>query len=473
MSTATETVKSTDLPHIGIVIIGHVDAGKSTTTGHLLLKQGGISQREVDKMETLAKEQGKTGFGFAYVTDNNPSERERGITINCNAKRFFTDNYYYTIIDAPGHNDFVKNMMSGAAQADVAFLLVPATGFEEAIAKGGSGKREGQTRQHADLVNIFGVKQIIVGVNKMDAVKYSEERFNEIRDEMLRMLEDVGYKKPKDRVPIIPMSGFQGENLTVPSTNMPWYKGWDVATGPKTRTKGVTVLDALNDFVKQPKRNTEAALRMPIGGIYSGIKGVGTVIAGRVEQGTLETGTEVVFNPSGCTAKLNSIEMHNEAHARATPGDNVGMSFRGLDKKTNFPAKGDILMPKSDPQANKIVQEFTATVRVYKREGIIKAANDEGKGGYTPIATVCTAAAPCKVTKLLTRCGKKTTHGAEIENPTEISYGDTAKIVFQPQKRMYVEPYKSCERLGRVAVMDGKRVVMVGMINSVVYADRK
>merc|ERR1712093_59939 len=200
--------------HVSIVICGHVDAGKSTTTGNLIFSLGGINEREMEKLKKEAEALGKSSFAFAFYMDRQKDERERGVTISCTTKEFFTKNYHYTIIDAPGHRDFIKNMISGASQADVALLMVPANkgGFETSIQKGNHKKNEvqGQTRQHAHLLHLLGVDQIIVGINKMDdkSVNYSKDRFMEIKEEISKMLMKTGFKMK--RIPFIPMSGFKG-----------------------------------------------------------------------------------------------------------------------------------------------------------------------------------------------------------------------------------------------------------------------
>merc|ERR1711981_1316502 len=238
---------STEKEHLSIVICGHVDSGKSTTTGRLLFELGGLPERELEKLKQEAERLGKGSFAFAFYLDRQKEERERGVTISCTTKEFFTDSKHYTIIDAPGHRDFIKNMLSGACQADVALLMVPANkgGFETAIQKGDHKKSEvqGQTRQHARLLHLLGVEQIVVGVNKMDdkSVNFSEERYKEIIDEVRKMLTKIGFKIKK--IPFIPISGFKGDNLTERSTNMNWYKGFEVKV-KKDIAKGYTLLDA-------------------------------------------------------------------------------------------------------------------------------------------------------------------------------------------------------------------------------------
>jgi elongation factor 1-alpha len=208
-------------PHLSLVVIGHVDCGKSTTTGHLIYQLGGIDKRTIEKFEKEAAELGKRSFKYAWVLDNLKAERERGITIDIALWKFESPKYSFTVIDAPGHRDFIKNMITGTSQADVALLIVDASkgGFEAGISK------DGQTREHALLAHTLGVKQMIVGVNKMDdrSVRFSQERFNEIKQEVSAYLKNLGYKPAK--IPFVPISGWFGDNMIDRSTNMPWYKG--------------------------------------------------------------------------------------------------------------------------------------------------------------------------------------------------------------------------------------------------------
>ncbi|EER00160.1 elongation factor 1-alpha, putative, partial [Perkinsus marinus ATCC 50983] len=249
--------------HMSIVICGHVDSGKSTTTGRLLFELGGVSEREMEKLKAEADRLGKSSFAFAFYMDRQKEERERGVTIACTTKEFFTETWHYTVIDAPGHRDFIKNMITGASQADVALLMVPADGnFGTAIARGNhkAGEIQGQTRQHARLINLLGVKQLVVGVNKMDSdvAGYKEARYTEIRDEMRNMLGRVGWKKDfvEKCVPILPISGWCGDNLIKKSDKMAWWKGMDVQRTVKDTEKihVETLYDALEKFATVPKR---------------------------------------------------------------------------------------------------------------------------------------------------------------------------------------------------------------------------
>jgi elongation factor 1-alpha len=450
--------------HISLVVCGHVDAGKSTTTGHLIFKLGGISERDMQKLQAEADQQGKSSFAFAYFMDKDKAERERGVTINCTTKEFYTDSYHYTIVDAPGHRDYVKNMITGAGCADVALLLVPAEagGFETAVARGdhSTGEVQGQTRQHARLLGLLGIEKLIVGVNKMDSCNWSEQRFNEIKEEMTKMIQQAGFK-PK-QVPFIPYSGFAGENLVAPTDKMPWYKGWKSNVSKDEVVEGVTLYDALEKMARPPKRFPDKPLRIPINGIYK-IKGVGDVITGRIEQGTLNSGDIVRVAPRGLqNLKVFSIEMHHKTWPNAVPGDNVGMNIKGLDKE-NMPKVGDVISLQTEEL--KAVESFVCQVAVQEHPGQLKP-------GFSPCVHVRTAKSACKMTKINWKMGKKTGN-EKLEDPQFLERGETAEIVFEPQQPIYLEDFDSCQGLGRIAVMDSNQLVMLGKAIKVTYKPYK
>jgi elongation factor 1-alpha len=447
--------------HLGLVVVGHVDAGKSTTTGHLIFQLGGLKDRELAKLKEEAEALGKGSFAFAFFTDRCKEERERGVTIQCTTKEFFTETKHFSLIDAPGHRDFVKNMISGTAQADVALLMVPAHGFEVAIARGDrkTGKIEGQTRQHAMLTNLLGIEQLIVGINKMDSehVNWSESRFNEIRDEVVRMLSQVGWAKKIDEIPVIPLSGLQGDNLTHVSTHMPWYKGFEVTIDGK-KVVGHTLIDALEKVARVPPRRPDAPLRMPVSGVHN-IKGVGDVITGRIEQGTLQKEAKVAFAPVGITGcKVFSIEMHHRRVDQASHGDNVGVNVKGL-KKEKLPKVGDIMVL-DDGNLPTSAKQFTALVAVQEHPGQLKV-------GYTPIVFVRTAHSACKMTKINWKIGKST-NKQKVDNPPHLEQGDQAEVVFEPCQDIYIDKFSECPGLGRVAIMEGNSLVMLGKVTDVV-----
>ena len=464
MSALAESVEKTK-EHISLVVCGHVDAGKSTTTGHLIFKLGGISKREMEKLQAEADQQGKSSFAFAYYMDKGTQERERGVTIDCTTKEFYTDSYHYTIVDAPGHRDYVKNMITGAGCADAALLLVPAEagGFETAVARGdhSSGEVQGQTRQHARLLGLLGIEKLIVGVNKMDSCNWSEQRFNEIKEEMTKMIQQSGFK-PK-QVAFIPYSGYKGENLVEPTDKMSWYKGWKANVSKDEVVEGVTLYDALEKLVRPPKRNPEGSLRIPINGIYK-IKGVGDVITGRIEQGTLNAGDVVRVAPRGIdNLKIFSIEMHHKTWSNAKPGDNVGMNIKGLDKM-NMPKVGDVISLQKDKLLEP-VESFIAQVAVQEHPGQLKP-------GFSPCVHVRTAKSACKMTNIAWKMGKKTGN-EKMESPQFLERGETAEIEFVPQQPLYLESFETCQGLGRIAVMDSNQLVMLGKVISVKYKPYK
>jgi elongation factor 1-alpha len=466
--------------HLGIVIVGHVDAGKSTTTGRLLFELGGLSQRDLDKLKQEAKNLGKESFLFAFFMDKSKDERERGVTIACTTREFFTPSFHYTVIDAPGHRDFIKNMISGASQADVALLMVPANkgGFETSIARGNhkKGQVQGQTRQHARLCHLLGIEQLIVGINKMDdkSVSWSQDRYNEIKGEVEKMLTKIGYKTKK--IPFLPMSGFCGDNLNKPSNNLKWFKGFEVKI-KKEKITGVTLVDALEKCVKPPKRQTKKPFRMPVSGVYK-IKGVGDVITGRIEQGQITPGVDIRFYPTGVGGKAFSLEMHHKNVKLAICGDNIGVNVKGL-KKNDMPKVGDVMCiedPKSDPNPPKVVESFTALVFVQDHPGKLKSAKAEKdaktgetvyKGGFTPSIHIRTAKSPCQMVKIAWKMGKST-NNTKAEGFDFIEAGDQAEVVFKPKMPIVVQPFDVCKPLGRVAAMDSNSLIMLGKVISVV-----
>merc|ERR1712050_170920 len=423
--------------HINIVVIGHVDSGKSTTTGHLIYKCGGIDKRTIEKFEKEAQEMGKGSFKYAWVLDKLKAERERGITIDIALWKFETPKYSFTVIEAPGHRDFIKNMITGTSQADVAVLVIDSSqgGFEAGISK------DGQTREHALLAFTLGVKQMIVACNKMDdkTVKYDEKRYLEIKSEVSSYLKKVGYKPMK--IPFVPISGWEGDNMIDRSTNMGWYKG-------------PYLLEAL-DNVNPPKRPTEKPLRLPLQDVYK-IGGIGTVPVGRVETGVLKAGMVVTFGPLGVTTEVKSVEMHHENVEKAEPGDNVGFNVKNLsvkDIKRGYVASDS----KNDPA--KATEMFVAQVIVFNHPGQIQ-------NGYTPVLDCHTCHIACKFQKLRSKVDKRT--GAVTEDePQNIKSQDAAMVELVPTKPMVVESFSTYAPLGRFAVRDMRQTVAVGVIKEI------
>ncbi|KAI1325672.1 translation elongation factor 1 alpha chain [Xylariaceae sp. FL0255] len=436
-------------PHLNVVVIGHVDSGKSTTTGHLIYKCGGIDQRTIEKFEKEAAELGKGSFKYAWVLDKLKAERERGITIDIALWKFETPKYMVTVIDAPGHRDFIKNMITGTSQADCAILIIAAgTGeFEAGISK------DGQTREHALLAYTLGVKQLIVAINKMDTTKWSEARYQEIIKETTNFIKKVGFN-PKT-VAFVPISGFNGDNMLEITTNAPWYKGWEKEGAKGAKISGKTLLDAI-DAITPPERPFQKPLRLPLQDVYK-IGGIGTVPVGRIETGIIKPGMVVTFAPSQVTTEVKSVEMHHEQLTEGKPGDNVGFNVKNVSVKDI--RRGNVAGDsKNDPPAG--AESFNAQVIVLNHPGQVGA-------GYAPVLDCHTAHIACKFSELLEKIDRRTGKATE-QNPKFIKSGDAAIVKMIPSKPMCVEAFTDYPPLGRFAVRDMRQTVAVGVIKAVV-----
>jgi len=423
--------------HINLVVIGHVDSGKSTSTGHLIYKCGGIDKRAIEKFEKEAAEMGKGSFKYAWVLDKLKAERERGITIDIALWKFETPKYNYTVIDAPGHRDFIKNMITGTSQADVAILIVAAGAgeFEAGISK------EGQTREHALLAHTLGVKQLIIGVNKMDIAEYKESRYKEIKEEVTAFLKKVGFKvdNPKNPIHFIPISGFQGENMIERSAKMPWYKG-------------PYLLEAL-DQMRVPKRPVDKPLRLPLQDVYK-IGGIGTVPVGRVETGVITPGMSICFGPVDKVTDCKSVEMHHEQMTQAFPGDNVGFNIKNVSVKEL--RRGYVASDAKNSPACE-ANSFEAQLIVMNHKNIT--------AGYAPVLDCHTAHVACKFTNLKNKVDRRTNKMTEAE-PKFVKTNEGCDVTMVPQRPMVVESFKEFPPLGRFAVRDMRMTVAVGVIKA-------
>jgi elongation factor 1-alpha len=423
-------------PHLNLIIIGHVDHGKSTTTGHLLYLAGAVDERTIKQYEEEARKLGKETFKFAWILDNLKEERERGLTIDLRFLKFETKKYYFTIIDAPGHRDFVKNMITGASQADGAILVVSAKRgeFEAGIGPGG------QTREHAFLAFTLGVNQLVVAVNKMDdpSVNWGEERFNEVKNEVARLLRMVGYKVEK--VPFVPVSGWTGDNLVKPSDKMPWYKG-------------PTLLEALDVFEVPPKP-IDKPLRIPIQDVYS-ITGVGTVPVGRVETGVLKEGDMVIFMPANKQGEVKSIEMHHQRIPRAEPGDNIGFNVRGI-AKTDI-RRGDVCGHVNNPPT--VARELIGQIIVIYHPTAIAA-------GYTPVMHFHTGQMAVRFVELIKKIDPRTGQVVE-EKPSFLKTGDVALVRLEPLRPISIETYTEFPEIGRFAIRDMGTTIGAGVVKEI------
>lgn len=420
-------------PHLNLIMIGHVDHGKSTMTGHILYRLGYFDEKTMKEIEEQAKKMGKESFRFAWLLDRLKEERERGLTISLSYMKFETKKYFFTIIDAPGHRDFVKNMITGASQADAAILVVSARKgeFEAGMSA------EGQTREHAILARTMGINQLIIAINKMDATEppYSEKRYKEIVEVLSKFLKSIGYDVSK--VPFIPISAWTGENLIERSPNMPWYNG-------------PVLVEAL-DYLVPPAKPIDKPLRIPIQDVYS-ISGVGTVAVGRVESGVLKSGDKVSIMPPALTAEVKSIETHHVKIEKAEPGDNIGFNLKGVERKDI--KRGDVVGPIDSPPV--VADEFTARVMVVWHPTAIAV-------GYTPVIHIHTASVACRISEIVAKLDPRT--GKELEkNPQFIKQGDIAIVKFKPIKPLVVEKYSDFPGLGRFAMRDMGKTIGVGQV---------
>jgi elongation factor 1-alpha len=406
--------------HMNLAFIGHVDHGKSTLVGHLLLQSGVIAEQQLSKGEDK----------FRFVMDKLQEERERGVTIDLAHARFDTPKYEFTIVDCPGHRDFVKNMITGASQADAAVLVVA---IDDGVMP--------QTKEHAFLARTLGINQLIIAINKMDLVDYSEEKYNALKEDVSNLIKTVAYKP--DDIDFIPISAFEGDNITKASENTPWYKG-------------PALVESL-DKLAAPEKPTNLPLRVPVQDVYS-ITGVGTVPVGRVETGVMNRGDNVIFEPPGASGEVKSIEMHHEMLDSAEPGDNVGFNVRGVGK--NDIRRGDVAGHTDKPPA--VAKEFTAQIVVLQHPGVITV-------GYTPVFHCHTAQVACTFLELQKKMNPAT-GAVEEENPDFLKTGNAAIVKVKPTKPMVIEKIKEIPHMGRFAIRDMGQTVAAGMCIDLVPA---
>ncbi len=418
-------------PHLNIVFIGHVDHGKSTTVGRLLFDTGNVDEQSMRKLKEKAEELGKGGFEFAFVMDNLKEERERGVTIDLSHKKFTSPKFDFTIIDAPGHRDFIKNMITGASQADAAVLVIGSEGVQA------------QTKEHAFLARTFGITQLIVACNKMDLNKYDQAKFEAAKKEASTLLQSVGFKV--DKVQFVPLASYLGENIAKKSDKMPWY------TGP-------TLFEAL-DNLTAPEKPTNLPLRLPLQDVYN-ITGIGVVPVGRVETGIVKVGDKVVAVPGregkGITGEVKTIEMHHEQLQQAEPGDNIGFNIRGMTKQDI--TRGDVIGHTDNWPT--VATEFEAQIIVLNHPTVITI-------GYTPVFHIHTAQIACQITAIKKKLNPAT--GETLaENPDFIKNGDAAIVQIKPMQPLVIEKKADIPQLARFAIRDSGATVAAGMCTNLV-----
>ena len=406
--------------HLNLAFIGHVDHGKSTLVGNLLVKAGTINEQQ------LASGEDK----FRFIMDTTKEEQERGVTIDLAHQKFSTKKYDYTVVDCPGHRDFVKNMITGASQADAGVLVVAA---DDGVMP--------QTKEHVFLSKTLGINQLIIGINKMDLVDYSEDKYNELKEEVSNLIKTVGFNPAE--VPFIPLSAFEGDNITEASGNTSWYKG-------------PTLIEAL-DALSAPEKPTDLPLRIPIQDVYS-ITGVGTVPVGRVETGVMKKGENVIFEPAGASGEVKSIEMHHEQFDEAEPGDNIGFNVRGVGK--NDIRRGDVAGHTDN--APTVAKEFDAQIVVLQHPGVITV-------GYTPVFHCHTSQVACTFLELSKKLNPAT-GAVDEENPDFLKTGNAAICKIKPTKPMCLENAKEIPQMGRFAIRDMGQTVAAGLCLNVTPA---
>ena len=427
-----------DKAHLNLIITGHIDNGKSTTMGHFLMDLGVVDERTI---AAHAEESEKTGkgdtFKYAWVMDNIKDERERGITIDLAFQKFETPKYFFTLIDAPGHRDFIKNMITGASEADCAVLVLSAKEGETdtAIAPGG------QAREHAFLLKTLGVNQLIVAINKMDDSNFSEDAFKAAKEKGEKLVKSVGYKV--DAVPFIPVSGWKGDNLVKKSENLSWYNG-------------KTLLEAFDDLTVAEKPIGKP-LRVPIQDVYT-ITGVGTVPVGRVETGKMKAGDKIVIMPSGAPGEIKSIETHHQEMPSAEAGDNIGFNLRGVEKKDI--KRGDVMgTPDSPPN---VAKEFRAQIIVIHHPTAIAP-------GYTPVMHAHTAQVAATITAFEAKINPAT-GAVEEENPKFLKVGDSAIVKITPVRPTPIESFSEFPEMGRFALRDMGATIAAGIVKEITEA---
>lgn len=410
--------------HMNLAMIGHIDHGKSTLLGRLLTEAGAIDPHLIEEYRKKAEAIGKATFEYAWVMDTLKDERERGITIDVAHQRFDTNKYYYTIVDCPGHRDFVKNMITGTSQADAAVLVVDA---KDGIMA--------QTKEHVFLSRTLGVTQLIIAVNKMDRVNYDQKRYEELKKDILALLKTVGYKE--ENVTFLPVSAIDGENVTKRGDKLKWFDG-------------PTLLDAM-DLMTVPEKPIKLPLRIPVQDVYT-ITGVGTVPVGRVETGKLKKGDKIIFEPADKTGEVKTIEMHHEEIPEAVPGDNIGWNVRGISRIDI--RRGDVCGHPDTPPT--VADEFTAQIVVLQHPSAITV-------GYTPVFHCHTAQVASTITEISKKLDPKT--GAVVEeNPDFIKAGDAAIVTIKPTRPLVIERVKEIPQLGRFAIRDMGQTVAAGMV---------
>ncbi|MCC7572387.1 MAG: GTP-binding protein [Candidatus Methanofastidiosum sp.] len=404
-----------DEGYLKFVIVGHVDHGKSTLIGRLLFDSGSIPKEKIDEIKSICDSLGKE-MEFGYVMDHLEEEREQGITIETTQTFFKTKKRNYVIIDAPGHVEFLKNMITGASQAEAAILIVDA---EE-------GVRE-QTKRHAYILSMLGITQVIAVINKMDLISFDREKFESIKADLLNFLREIGIKPSY----IIPISAKNGDFVASSTFNLSWYSG-------------PTVLEALDSFVPK-ERSVEKPLRFAVQDVYNFDK---RIIAGRVESGLLKKDQAVTVLPSGEKTKVKSIEEFLKNPEEAEPGKSIGLTT--LDKL--FVDRGNIIVDSNDSSYN-VTSSFRASIFWMDKMPY--------KLG-TPIMLRCaTQEVMCRVESIIKLIDSSTLE-LLVSDLGVIKNREAADVVIKTDKEIVVDDFLDIPETGRFVL--GKEVTVAGGI---------
>ncbi|XP_069014426.1 HBS1-like protein isoform X1 [Embiotoca jacksoni] len=423
-------------PLLNLVVIGHVDAGKSTLMGHLLYLLGNVNKRTMHKYEQESKKVGKASFAYAWVLDETGEERDRGVTMDVGMTKFETNSKVVTLMDAPGHKDFIPNMITGAAQADVAVLVVDASRgeFEAGFEAGG------QTREHALLVRSLGVTQLAVAVNKMDQVNWQQERFQEITSKLGHFLKQAGFKESD--VFYIPTSGLSGENLVAKSSVSQltsWY----------SRSSLLEQIDAF----KAPQRSVDKPFRLCVSDVFKD-QGSGFCVTGKIEAGYIQTGDKLLAMPPNETCTVKGITLHDEALDWAAAGDHVSLTVTGMDIiKINV---GCVFCDPKEPI--RVCTRFRARILLFNIEVPVTQ-------GFPVLLHYHTVSEPATIRKLISILHK---NGEVLKKkPKCLTKNMSAIVEIQTQRPVSLELYKDFKELGRFMLRYVGSTIAAGIVTEI------
>ncbi|KAJ2702949.1 hypothetical protein FB645_004073 [Coemansia sp. IMI 203386] len=453
-----------DRDTLNLVVVGHVDAGKSTLMGHLLYAMGQVNERAMKKFERDSEKIGKGSFAFAWVLDETEEERSRGVTMDIATSSFVTEHRKFTLLDAPGHRDFVPNMISGASRADVAILVVDASTGEFESGFDGNG----QTREHAILIRSLGVRQLVVAVNKLDVVGWSQDRFDEIAERLLAFLVGCGYLK--DDVRFVPVSGLKGVNLVrridvddtspAPAELASWYVDSTAdSNNPSSPRAGPCLVDLIDTFT-MPERPVNKPFRLAVTDFFKG-GAVGSSssvsVSGRIAQGHIQVGEQVVVIPGGVTGAVRSIDVDYVTEDWAVAGDSVVLMLQNIDIQQL--SVGSVVCAGPPAKPIQAVSRFEAQLVVFDPQVPIT-------NGFPALMHIQSLNVPVVINKIIETFDQRT--GEVIKRrPRHIRRGATARVEIRAETPVCLELFKDSKELGRVMLRKAGETIAAGIVTSV------